>query len=322
MPNGYGRTGFMPRMQGGGVYNPYMKHPDIAGGINMLTEIVARQQAQERATQQQEWERGITEQQLEIQRRREERLAEPRQATQWDFKQNYAGYMVETEQWNPQEAANYLATNKVPEKSMVLPPEIQSEIMTFKKIKDWNKVEPKVQIELFQDHLIRKRPSKIVAPQIPATVKELTARIGEGIKRYQSDIDRLEKPPTGGEVAMAALTGAGVMQQKSEARESLMAAQSELIRIQTQMSETNTMPSPEDIELSRTLLQFTGRAEKEKEFWKTEKATKKEIDTLAVEIFNAQKKKGDPISMPTAREWALELWNERQEPITHPGLKR
>lgn len=318
MPNGqYGRRGFMPQTQGG-VFNPYMKHPDIAGGINMLTEIVARQQAQQRATQQQEWERGITEEQLAIQRRREERLAEPRQATQWDFRQKYAGYMAQSEQWTPQEAANYLATNRTPEKSVVLPPAVRENITTFHEIKDWSKVPPKQQTEFLEDYFIRKRPSKIAAPQIPATVKGFTTTLKDGIRRYQSRIDDLEKPPTGGEVAMAALTGAGVMQQKSEARENMMAAQAELIRIQTQMSETNTMPSPEDIELARTLLQFTGRAEKEKEFWK--KTDKKELDRTAVDIFNRMKKKGTPISMATAREWAMELLGE--EELTHPGLKR
>jgi len=282
--NGYGRTGYLPQMQGRGVFNPYMKHPDIAGGINMLTEIIARRQAQERAQQQQTWERSIAEEQIELQRRREERLGEER-PTQWDFKQNYASYMANTKQWTPQEAAGYLATNKTPEKPITVPSNVQTEIMKFHKIKDWGTLPPSRQNELFQDYLIRKRPSKIAAPQVPATVKGFLSTVEDGIKRYQSRIDDLEKPPTSAEVAMGMFTGGGanLMQQKTVARESLMAAQSELIRIQSQMSETNKMPSAEDIELAKTLLQFTGRAEKEKEFWKTGKPRLTDRNTVIFE---------------------------------------
>ena len=71
-------------MQGRGFYNPWMKSPDIAGGINMLTGIIAQQQAMEQAEEQQTWKRGmeeaelgLAERQVEMAEAREQRLAEP-----------------------------------------------------------------------------------------------------------------------------------------------------------------------------------------------------------------------------------------------------
>ena len=57
-------------MQGQGFFNPFMKGPDIAGGINMLTGIIAQQQAMEQQREQQEWKRGMAGQEMGLAERR------------------------------------------------------------------------------------------------------------------------------------------------------------------------------------------------------------------------------------------------------------
>lgn len=259
MPNGrLYRTGYTPQQQGGGFFNPWMKSPDIAGGINMLTGMIAQRQAQEQQMQQQEWQRGITEERLGLERMQEERLGQPT-IPDW-VKQ--AQMLVQTGQ----------------------APDMGTAIRMVKKIETPEEEAERRRQIAEAVGTGRYAPIKGIT-QPPINVKTFSTSLKDGIRRYQSRIDDLEKPLAPGEIAMGMFTGTGqnLLQQKATGRDNMMSAQAELIRIQTEMAETNKMPSGVDVDLAQTLLQFVGRAEKEKEFWKTKKPTLTDRNTVMFE---------------------------------------
>jgi len=70
MSDGYRGYGYLPEMGGYGFFNPWMKSPDVAGGINLLTNIIAQNQAMQQARQQQEWQRQMAEKEYALSERR------------------------------------------------------------------------------------------------------------------------------------------------------------------------------------------------------------------------------------------------------------
>lgn len=272
-------------MQGRGFYNPFMKGPDIGGGINALTAIIAQRQDMERQQEQQAWARGMEEEKMALAEREvavRERSDEMR-IPDW-FQQ--AQMLVETGQAPDLGKAVRMVKG-------IRTPEEQAEIARMK-------------AEATGTGKYAVRPG-----QVPTNVKTFTVSVQKGIDRYQGRIDDLEKPPTNEEMAMAMRSGQpieSVGAQKASARENMMLAQAELIRIRAEMDETGKMPSEEDLDLASLLLQHAGRAEKEKAFW--EKISPEKINDTALEIFNESKGRGKPISMQQARELAIQLLRE------------
>lgn len=282
--NGY-RQGYMPRMQGGqGFFNPWMKGPDIAGGINALTGIIAQRQAMEQAQEQQAWQRGMEEEKLALAEREVAVRERPDEMRIPDWFQQ-AQMLVKTGQ----------------------APDLGKAVRMVRGIRT-----PEEEAELARMKAEATGTGKfaIKPAQVPSNVKTFTTTLQKGIDRYQGRIDDLGKPPTSSEIAMATFMGTpgNILQQKTSARENMMLAQTELIRIQTDMAETGTLPSEEDLDLASLLLQHAGRAEKEKAFW--EKATPEQINDLALEIFNESKKRGIPMSMERARQEAINSLRE------------
>jgi len=62
--DGYRRYnyGYIPEAYG--FFNPFMKNINVAGGIGMLTNIIAQQQAQQREAEQQAWQRQMQEREM------------------------------------------------------------------------------------------------------------------------------------------------------------------------------------------------------------------------------------------------------------------
>jgi len=92
MSDGYRGYGYLPEMGGYGFFNPWMKSPDVAGGINLLTNIIAQNQALQQARQQQEWQRQMAEKEYALSERRvkteeeaEKRLAQGQPERQPDW---------------------------------------------------------------------------------------------------------------------------------------------------------------------------------------------------------------------------------------------
>jgi len=270
-------------MQGQGFYNPFMKGPDIAGGINMLTGIIAQRQAQEQAQEQQTWARGMEEQKLALAERETAVRERPEEMRVPDWLQK-AQMLVTTGQ----------------------APDLGSAVRIV-----LGRRTPTEEAELARMKAEATGIGKYAEPVgIPPNVKTFNTSIQKGIDRYQGRIDDLERPPTTAEVLQSTITG-GVGDtgtQKAQARENMMLAQAELIRIQTEIAQTNRMPSEEDIDLVSILLQHSERAEREKKFW--EKMSPEKINDTALEIFNERKGRGKPISMERARELAVQLLRE------------
>jgi len=195
-----GYRGRYPQIQGGGFYNPYSKHPNWGGGIKefiqnltAFKEWKALQAQRRQAREQEMWRRGITERELKL---REKQAAKPLKPTKLDFQRAYTEYNVQTKQWTEDEGRAYLATGNVPEKSSVLPPAIQSNIMEAHKIKDWNKVSPKQQAKLLEDYLIRTRPKAGKEKLTPEEQqRDITVKKqGNLVKAAQKRIESLMKP--------------------------------------------------------------------------------------------------------------------------------
>lgn len=284
MPNGY-RQRYMPQMQGQGFYNPWMPGPDIGGGINELTRMIAQRQDIERQQEQQAWARGMEEEKMALAEREVAVRERPDEMRVPDWFQK-AQVLVSTGQ----------------------APDLGTAVRMVQGIRT-----PKEQAELARMKAEATGTGKyaVKPPTVPSNVKTFSTSIQKGIDRYQGRIDDLEKPPTNEEMAMVMRSGQpieSVGAQKASARENMMLAQAELIRIQTEMAETGKLPSEEDLDLASLLLQHAGRAEKEKAFW--EKATPEMINDLALEIFRESKNRGIPMSMERARQEAINSLRE------------
>lgn len=282
--NGY-RQGYMPRMQGQGFFNPWMKSPDIGGGINALTGIIAQRQAMEQAQEQQAWQRGMEEQKIALAEREVAVRERPEEMRIPDWFQK---------------AQTLVATGQAPD--------LGTAVRMVQGIRT-----PEEQAELARMKAEATGTGKyaVKPAQVPTNVKTFSTSLQKGIDRYQGRIDDLEKPPTNEEMAMVMRSGQPIESvgiQKAQARENMMLAQAELIRIQTEIAETGKLPTEEDLDLASLLLQHAGRAEKEKAFW--EKATPEMINDLALEIFNESKKRGIPMSMERARQEAINSLRE------------
>lgn len=281
----YGRQRYMPQMQGQGFYNPFQKGPDIAGGINALTGMIAQRQAMEKAQEQQAWARGMEEEKMALAEREvavRERPPEER-IPDWFRK---AQTLVELGQAPDLGTAVRMVQG-------IRTPEEQAELARMK-------------AEATGTGKYAVKPA-----QVPSNVKTFTVSVQKGIDRYQGRIDDLAKPPTSTEMAIVLASG-GKMEdvgiQKNQSRESMMLAQAELIRIRAEMDETGKMPSEEDLDLVNLLLQQAEWAEKEKLFWDT--TTPEMINDLALEIFNGSKERGIPMPMERARREAINSLRE------------
>ncbi len=162
----YRQRGMYPPMQGGGFYSPYSKSPQWGAGIQQIMQQIAmkkqmnqqqqqQMQQQQQQQEQEQWKRGIVEREITL---KEQKAQEKPGQTKWDFQKQYAKYMIETQQWDNDQAATYLARNEVPQKLIELPAGEMAKIEKHFKIKDFNQLPPNKQIRFIELYASKKRP--------------------------------------------------------------------------------------------------------------------------------------------------------------------
>ena len=83
---GYGRYGYMPRQEGWGFFNPWMRSPDIAGGISALTDMIGQRQTMEQQAQQRAFQQRMAEEEMAL---NWFKALQPDPQTQWQAQDEY-----------------------------------------------------------------------------------------------------------------------------------------------------------------------------------------------------------------------------------------
>ena len=133
--------------QGTGFYSPYSKHPTWGRGFgrmfsNLGAGLGQFQQMQEQKKQQQ-FKQDIIEREIKL---KEEQAQVQPKPTRWDFEQQYSKYMVDTEQWSPDQGNTFLAKGTVPPIPVGVDSETKKGIEELFGLEDFDKEPPKDQV--------------------------------------------------------------------------------------------------------------------------------------------------------------------------------
>lgn len=199
----YGQRGIYPPMEGGGFYSPYSSKPQWGAGIQQIMQQIAmkkqmnqqqqqQMQQQIQKQQQQQWERGITEREIAL--KEEEAQKEPRE-TRWDFKKQYVKYMVDTNQWDNDQGATYLATDKVPQVPVQVDAGTKAGIESLFGLKDFNQESPEDQVDYIKTYALQKNkpePGKPVPRESIKLRQDRDKLVIPLVERYEGVVKKIE----------------------------------------------------------------------------------------------------------------------------------
>lgn len=184
-----GQRRMYPQQQSRGFYNPMMKGPDFAGGIQAFMQQLAGMKQMQSQREQQTWKKGISEREIALKEEQAQTKAQQQPTqTRWDFQKQYAQYMVGTKQWDDDQGSAYLATNKIPQVPVQVSPETKSEIEQFSGVKDFDALPPTKQHDYIRTYALQRNRREPGAPIERETLKLKQQRddlVSPLVERYQ-----------------------------------------------------------------------------------------------------------------------------------------
>jgi len=182
---------------GNPFYNKYSKHPDFASGIQGLINNFMMMKQFRQAQEQRKWQRGIQQQQLDLQR---QRLNRPKEPSITERRWEKADFNVGVGAWTREQGENYKLTGQIPEPRVKYPATTVANVKGLFKITDeeWKGMPNKQKGEYFKEFQLRTRPSTAKEKLTPeeAQAKAIFGKQSNLIKAAMGRLDQHKKSLT------------------------------------------------------------------------------------------------------------------------------
>ncbi len=191
----YGQRGMYPQQQGSGFYNPHMKGPDWAGGIQGFMQQLAGMKQMQSQREQQQWQKGITEREIALKEEEARKQPPQQKLTRWDYQKNYAQYMNSTGQWDEPQTQTYLAEGKVPQVPVQIDANTKAEIERFSGIKDFNELAPSKQHDYIRTYALQRNkpePGKPVERESMKLRQDRDKLVSPLVERYEGIVKKID----------------------------------------------------------------------------------------------------------------------------------